>query len=173
MSRVSVIAMMGSAVLAAGVVTGGVLAVTQELDVENHPGEQLSLEGVQTGDAAGGVVLTGARIRAEGTTPKVVETPVVEKPVVNEVEPSDPVRIAPQQPARVAPKPAGPAKKPAPAVKKPAPKPTVSKDKDRWGDWNNWNDRRGKDRDDDRGRGNGNRGGGKGGGGNDGGRGGR
>ncbi len=103
MRRGGKIGIAASAVLATAVVTGGMLAVGQELNVDDNPGEPLTLEGVETGVAAqdpSGAV-SGARIRAEGTTPKV--EPVVEQPVVDEVPPADPVVIAPR---RAAPAPA-------------------------------------------------------------------
>ena len=126
MRRAGKIGLATSVVVAAGVVTGGMLAVGQGLKVDDNPGKQLTLEGVETGvaaqDASGAV--SGARIRAEGSTPKVEE--VVEQPVVNEVPPSDPVVIAPR---RTAPAPVAPAP-PAPAPKHDG----------RWGDGHGWGD---------------------------------
>ena len=99
MRRAGKIGLATSAVVAAGVVTGGMLAVGQQLDVADDPGRQLTLQGVETGTAAQDAsgVVSGARIRAEGATPKVEEPVVVEQPVVNEVPPSDPVVIAPRR----------------------------------------------------------------------------
>jgi len=129
MRRAAKIGVATSAVIAAGVITGGMLAVGQELKVDDNPGEQLTLQGVETGvaaqDAAGAV--SGARIRAEGTTPK-VQT-VVEQPVVDEVPPADPVVIAPRR--------AAPAAPPAPAPASPAQGP---KHDDKWGTWNGHGD---------------------------------
>ena len=134
MRRTGKVGLAASAVLAVGVVAGGALAVGQELVVDDNPGQPLTLEGVETGaadqDASAG---SGARIRAEGTTPKVVE--VVEQPVVNEVPPAGPVVISPRKPAPApAPAPAPPAAPPAPGPaappKAPAPPPKAPKPPD-------------------------------------------
>jgi outer membrane biosynthesis protein TonB len=124
MRRAGKIGLAASAVLATGVVTGGMLAIGQELTVDDNPGEPLTIEGVETGVAAEDASASGARIRAEGTTPKV--EPVVEQPVVYEVPPADPVVIAPRRPA---PAPAAPPPPPAPA-----PEPKQKKDDDHKGD---------------------------------------
>jgi hypothetical protein len=126
MRRAGKIGLATSAVVAAGVVTGGMLAVGQQLNVADDPGRQLTLQGVETGVAAqdSSGVVSGARIRAEGTTPKVEDPVVVEQPVVNEVPPSDPVVIAPR---RSAPAPAAPAAPPAP-----------KQDGHQWGNGNRW-----------------------------------
>jgi outer membrane biosynthesis protein TonB len=127
MRRAGKIGLVASAVLATGVVTGGMLAIGQELTVDDNPGEPLTLEGVETGVAAEDASASGARIRAEGTTPKV--EPVVEQPVVDEVPPADPVVITPRRPA---PAPAAP---PPPA---PAPEPKDKKDDHKGDDGPKW-----------------------------------
>lgn len=129
MRRAGTIGIVTSALLVAGVITGGMLAVGQELDVDDHPGEQLALQGVETGDAAQDAAGQGsvARIKADGTTPKVEESVVVEQPVVDEVKPPDPVVIAPPQPAS-----APLSQDPAPPP--PDPEPANDHDENPWGD---------------------------------------
>ena len=139
MKRASAVATLGGAVIVAGLVTGGVL-VGQEFGVDDHPGETLGLEGVETGAAArdaGASDVTGARLKADGSTPKVVEPVVETPPVVDEVAPADPVVIKPRKPAPA----------PAPAPAPPPPKPEHD---GKWGDhkdgggdkdWGDWGDR--------------------------------
>jgi hypothetical protein len=115
--RAGKIQVVAGAVLAAGVVTGGMLAVGQGLTVEDNPGKPLGLEGVETGVAAQDAsLISGARIKADGSTPKVEEPVVVESPVVDEVPPSGPVVISPRRsgPGPSAPAPAAPAPAPSP-----------------------------------------------------------